>query len=91
MVGFTDPWISARTFPVDMAGFAVAVDLIQEKEEEGEEGKRRRRRMPYKAGYEEDLFLQSLGVAPGEAEPLAANCTEVLVWHTQTVKGEPKT
>ena len=33
--------------------------------------------MPLKAGYEEDGFLQALGVTPEELEPLADNCTQV--------------
>ena len=40
--------------------------------------------MPFGPGHEEDGFLRQLGVPPSEAEPLAANCTKVLVWHTQT-------
>ena len=40
--------------------------------------------MPYKASYEEDGFLRQLGVGPEEGEPLADNCSLVLVWHTQT-------
>ena len=45
--------------------------------------------MPYIRGYEEDGFLRQLEVSPMEAEPLAANCTQVLVWHTQTRPHEP--
>ena len=40
--------------------------------------------MPYKASFEEDGFLRQIGVEPEEAEPLADNCSLVLVWHTQT-------
>ena len=40
--------------------------------------------MPFKASYEEDGFLRQIGVGPEEAEPLADNCSLVLVWHTQT-------
>ena len=35
--------------------------------------------MPFKAGYEEDGFLQALGVLPEDLEPLANNCTQVRV------------
>ena len=42
--------------------------------------------MPYVAGHEEDKFLQSLGVTMDEIEPLASQCTEIFVWHTQTKK-----
>ena len=36
--------------------------------------------MPLKAGYEEDGFLQALGVTPEELEPLADNCTQVKLY-----------
>lgn len=42
--------------------------------------------MPYIAGHEEDRFLVSLGLKLDEIEPLAANCSKVLVWHTKTAK-----
>ena len=35
--------------------------------------------MPHKIGYEETLFLDKLGVEPLEMEPLAKNCTQVLI------------
>ena len=44
------------------------------------------RAMPYKAGYEEDVFLQNLNLTLDDIEPMASDCTEVLVWHTKTVK-----
>ena len=42
--------------------------------------------MPYEAGYEEDSFLKSIDLKIDEIEPKASDCTEVLVWHTQTTK-----
>lgn len=42
--------------------------------------------MPYKAGYEEDAFLKSIGLKIEQIEPKANDCTEVFVWHTQTTK-----
>jgi beta-1,3-glucuronyltransferase S len=42
--------------------------------------------MPYKAGYEEDAFLKSIGLKIDQIEPKANDCTEVFVWHTQTTK-----
>lgn len=47
--------------------------------------------MPYKAGYEEDEFLKSIGLRMADIEPKAKNCTEVLVWHTQTKKDKLST
>lgn len=42
--------------------------------------------MPFKAGYEEDAFLKSIGLKIDDIEPKANNCTETYVWHTQTSK-----
>lgn len=64
-------------WPVDMAGFAVNLNYL---------GKFPNATMPYKAGYEEDYFLKSIGLKIDEIEPKANDCTEVLVWHTQTTK-----
>ena len=36
-------------------------------------------RMPFKAGHEEDGFLQALGVSPDDLEPLGNNCSQVNV------------
>lgn len=45
--------------------------------------------MPFKAGYEEDEFLKSIGLKMQDIEPKANNCTEILVWHTQTKNNKP--
>lgn len=58
-----------------MAGFAINLELIF---------KNPNATMPYKAGYEEDEFLKSIDLKLENIEPKAKNCTEVLVWHTQT-------
>lgn len=47
--------------------------------------------MPYKPGYEEDLFLRSIRLNLNIIEPKANNCTEILVWHTQTKNRERTT
>lgn len=44
--------------------------------------------MPFKAGFEEDEFLKSIKLKIEDIEPKANNCTEVLVWHTQTTKSK---
>ncbi|KAF0288536.1 Galactosylgalactosylxylosylprotein 3-beta-glucuronosyltransferase P [Amphibalanus amphitrite] len=80
VVGFFDGWNGGRMFAMDMAGFAVSVELLQKKS---------KAMMPLKAGYEEDGFLQSLDVTPEDLEPLANNCTQILVWHTQTQRVAP--
>lgn len=77
VIGFYDSWPAKRKFPVDMAGFAVNIEVLL---------KFPNATMPFKAGYEEDMFLRSLGITLEEIEPKADDCTEVLVWHTQTNK-----
>lgn len=75
MVGFLDSWVAGRRWPVDMAGFAVSLNHLAQHVNAN---------MPYKAGYEEDYFLRSVALTLDMIEPLAHNCTEILVWHTQT-------
>ncbi|XP_050713638.1 galactosylgalactosylxylosylprotein 3-beta-glucuronosyltransferase P-like [Eriocheir sinensis] len=79
-VGWYDGWIGGRTFPVDMAGFAVGVEYLLERPDA---------QMPFTPGHEEDGFLRSLGVKPSEIEFKAAECTQIYVWHTQTKKNHP--
>ncbi|CAG2109648.1 unnamed protein product [Medioppia subpectinata] len=75
IIGFHDPFISRRKYAVDMAGFAVNLQLFLN---------RPKATMPYKVGYEEDYFIKSLGVQFDDLEPKAHNCTQILVWHTKT-------
>ncbi|KAH8260053.1 hypothetical protein KR026_002210 [Drosophila bipectinata] len=75
VVAFLDSWVAGRRWPVDMAGFAVNLEYM---------AKYPYVNMPYKPGYEEDLFLRSIGLRMDLIEPRGSNCTEVLVWHTQT-------
>ena len=42
--------------------------------------------MPYIAGHEEDGFVKSLNINLSDIEVKANGCTEILVWHTRTVK-----
>ncbi|XP_063699186.1 galactosylgalactosylxylosylprotein 3-beta-glucuronosyltransferase S [Culicoides brevitarsis] len=75
IIGFFDSWPAKRLWPVDMAGFAINLDVLFQNPNAT---------MPYKAGYEEDEFLKSIDLKIENIEPKAKNCTEVLVWHTQT-------
>jgi beta-1,3-glucuronyltransferase S len=77
VVAFFDSWPAKRMWPVDMAGFAVNINHLM---------KYPNATMPYKAGYEEDAFLKSIGLKIDQIEPKANDCTEVFVWHTQTTK-----
>lgn len=74
-MAFLDSWVAGRRWPVDMAGFAVNLSYMSQYP---------RVNMPFKPGYEEDLFLRSIDLHIDQIEPKGTNCTEVLVWHTQT-------
>ncbi|XP_053667133.1 galactosylgalactosylxylosylprotein 3-beta-glucuronosyltransferase S [Anopheles marshallii] len=80
--GFFDSWPAKRKWPVDMAGFAVSLEYLALSPNAT---------MPYKAGYEEDEFLKSIGLKLEDIEPKARNCTEILVWHTQTKSSKSPT
>jgi hypothetical protein len=75
VIAFHDPFLYQRLFAVDMAGFAVNLAFFLS---------RPTATMPYKVGYEEEFFLRSLDLTLNDLEPLANNCTQVLVWHTRT-------
>ena len=68
VIGFHDPFINRRKYAIDMAGFAVNLQLFLS---------RPKATMPYKVGYEEDYFIKSLGIHFNDLEPKANNCTQV--------------
>ncbi|XP_022255368.1 galactosylgalactosylxylosylprotein 3-beta-glucuronosyltransferase S-like [Limulus polyphemus] len=76
VIGFHDGFKRSRLFAVDMAGFAVSIRLLKQSKNPS---------MPYRLGHLEDGFLKSLKIKMRDLEPKAANCTEVLVWHTKTL------
>ncbi|XP_069500176.1 galactosylgalactosylxylosylprotein 3-beta-glucuronosyltransferase 1-like isoform X2 [Ambystoma mexicanum] len=67
-----------RTFAIDMAGFAINLNLILEKSNAS---------FPVYDSYGiiESRFLEGLATVE-DLEPKANNCTKVLVWHTKTMK-----
>ncbi|XP_061913487.1 galactosylgalactosylxylosylprotein 3-beta-glucuronosyltransferase 1-like [Entelurus aequoreus] len=65
-----------RPFAIDMAGFAVNLQLILSKPQANFD-------LRAMGGYEESSILTKL-VSLQDLEPKANNCTEVLVWHTRT-------
>lgn len=71
-------WRADRPFAIDMAGFAINLDLILEKSDAEFSQK-------MTTGLMESEFL-SFFVKKEELEPLADNCTKVYVWHTRTEK-----
>ncbi|XDC86208.1 hypothetical protein R6Z07F_017381 [Ovis aries] len=82
VVGFHTAWEPNRPFPVDMAGFAVALSLLLAKPNARFDATAPR-------GHLESSLLSHL-VDPKDLEPRAANCTRVLVWHTRTEKPKMK-
>ncbi|XP_061262640.1 galactosylgalactosylxylosylprotein 3-beta-glucuronosyltransferase 3 isoform X1 [Bos javanicus] len=82
VVGFHTAWEPNRPFPVDMAGFAIALSLLLAKPNARFDATAPR-------GHLESSLLSHL-VDPKDLEPRAANCTRVLVWHTRTEKPKMK-
>uniref|UniRef100_A0A2K5PWE5 Galactosylgalactosylxylosylprotein 3-beta-glucuronosyltransferase n=1 Tax=Cebus imitator TaxID=2715852 RepID=A0A2K5PWE5_CEBIM len=82
VVGFHTAWEPNRPFPVDMAGFAVALPLLLAKPNAQFDST-----APW--GHLESSLLSHL-VDPKDLEPRTANCTWVLVWHTRTEKPKMK-
>lgn len=77
VTGFVDVWKASRKFPVEMASIGINIDFWLH------------RGAPlfraHKAGYMETGLLEDLHITKEDLEPLANNCTETYVWHTQTV------
>ncbi|KAL4625044.1 galactosylgalactosylxylosylprotein 3-beta-glucuronosyltransferase 2-like [Arapaima gigas] len=87
VVGWYTGWRADRPFATDMAGFAVNLQVILANPRAVF---KRRGSQP---GMQESDFLKQI-TRVEELEPKAANCTQVLVWHTRTEKvnlgNEPK-
>uniref|UniRef100_A0A6J0T5V9 Galactosylgalactosylxylosylprotein 3-beta-glucuronosyltransferase n=1 Tax=Pogona vitticeps TaxID=103695 RepID=A0A6J0T5V9_9SAUR len=87
VVGWYTGWRAGRPFAIDMAGFAVSLQVILSNP------KAVFRRHGSQPGMQESDFLRQITTME-ELEPKASNCTKVLVWHTRTEKvnlaNEPK-
>lgn len=77
VIGFHDSYKGGRRYLLDMAGFAVSLELLFANKDAA---------MAFKLGKQEDEFLRSFNVSIEQMEPLCSNCTQVYVWHTQTVR-----
>lgn len=89
VIDFYDGWLGGRTFPVDMAAFAVSVAFFLEVNQsiaffffnslkfENLKQQHPGARMPFKAGYEEDEFLKGLNLRLEDIEPKANSCSQV--------------
>ncbi|KAL1505398.1 hypothetical protein ABEB36_004972 [Hypothenemus hampei] len=76
VTGYKSGWLPNRPFAIDMAGFAINLDLILTKKDAN---------FSYQMakGMQESEFL-SYFTTKEELEPLADLCTKVYVWHTRT-------
>jgi galactosylgalactosylxylosylprotein 3-beta-glucuronosyltransferase 3 len=77
VVGWNTQWQPKRQYPIDMAGFAMNLDLVL---------KRPQAKFTYKVarGHQESHIIGQLIRDKSDLEPKAANCTKVFVWHTRT-------
>ncbi|VDK31143.1 unnamed protein product [Gongylonema pulchrum] len=82
VVGWNVLWNKKRKFATDMAGFAVALDVILNST--AVFGKSCKRGL----GAPETCFLEDLGIQISDLEPFGFEQREreILVWHTKTVK-----
>lgn len=80
VVRFYTMWEPGRPMPVDMAGFAINVKLFMDNPEVEMDPMAKR-------GYLESSVVGRLATRE-DFEPLANDCKQILVWHTQTA--EPK-
>ncbi|KAJ8687769.1 hypothetical protein QAD02_023563 [Eretmocerus hayati] len=76
VTGFNAIWKPERPFPIDMAGFAINLQVILEKKEAY---------FAYdiQSGFQESEILKKVTFRD-ELEGLASGCTKVYVWHTRT-------
>ncbi|XP_030382130.1 galactosylgalactosylxylosylprotein 3-beta-glucuronosyltransferase I [Scaptodrosophila lebanonensis] len=78
VVGFNAAWRPERPFPIDMAAFAISMDLFISFPQAIFSYEVQR-------GYQESEILRHL-TTRDKLQPLANNCRDVLVWHTRTEK-----
>ncbi|XP_064623547.1 galactosylgalactosylxylosylprotein 3-beta-glucuronosyltransferase 3-like isoform X2 [Lineus longissimus] len=75
-------WKPNRPFPMDMAGFAINLQVLLDIPEAKFD-------LRVQRGYQETSLLKKI-ITMEELEPKADSCTKVLVWHTRTEKAKLK-
>lgn len=83
VTGWYTYWKPGRPFAMDMAGFAVNLNILKDNPQavfRSDAGR---------GNLESDLLAQ-LGITLDDLEPRADNCNKVLVWHTRTEKSSLK-
>ena len=76
IVGFVDPYLTTRKFPLDMASLGFSIPFWISHGSPVFESSIR--------GGLETKLLESMNITKSDFEILANNCTKVLVWHTKT-------
>ncbi|XP_014477532.1 PREDICTED: galactosylgalactosylxylosylprotein 3-beta-glucuronosyltransferase I isoform X2 [Dinoponera quadriceps] len=76
VIGFNAAWKPDRPFPLDMAGFAINLELLLKHQEAWFS-------YDVEGGYQESEILRQI-VTRDQLEPLADCCMKVYVWHTRT-------
>ncbi|KAG5332375.1 B3GI glucuronosyltransferase, partial [Acromyrmex heyeri] len=76
VIGFNASWKPDRPFPLDMAGFAINLELLLKHTDAWFS-------YDVQGGYQESEILRQI-VTKDQLEPLADCCTKVYVWHTRT-------
>lgn len=76
VIGFNAAWKPDRPFPLDMAGFAINLELLFKHKDAWFS-------YEVQGGHQESEILRQL-VTKDQLEPLADCCTKVYVWHTRT-------
>lgn len=76
---FNSVWKRKRSFPMDMASFALNITLIL---------KNKQAKFTYEIprGDQESYFLKTFNFTWADLEPKADFCSKVYVWHTKTAK-----
>ncbi|KAI8788133.1 galactosylgalactosylxylosylprotein 3-beta-glucuronosyltransferase 1, partial [Biomphalaria glabrata] len=72
-------WKPDRPFATDMAGFAINLNLIHQHPEAKFSN-------TFAVGQQESTFLTLFNLTLDDLEPKANMCTQILVWHTRTVR-----
>ncbi|KAM3180015.1 hypothetical protein ACTXT7_017125 [Hymenolepis weldensis] len=77
--GFWTLWKPTRKFPIDMAAFAVHLDVVLTHPNAYFND--------HDEGMQEGIILTGLGFESAfDLEPKAGGCTKLLVWHTKSLK-----
>ncbi|EFN63091.1 Galactosylgalactosylxylosylprotein 3-beta-glucuronosyltransferase I [Camponotus floridanus] len=76
VLSFNAAWKPDRPFPLDMAGFAINLELLLKHKDAWFS-------YDVQGGYQESEILRQI-VTRDQLEPLADCCTKVYVWHTRT-------